>query len=82
MFARHFGQGVVFRDQSIRQRVHATSHVPEQSLPHQSSEANDGELALSQIVWSNEAALCGEIQNGLMRIGHAAMELRNAGNSQ
>jgi hypothetical protein len=65
----------VFRDRSIRKCVQATSYALEPSLPHQPRESNSGKPALSQIAWSNEAALCGEIQNVVMRIGHAAMVL-------
>jgi len=42
LFARYLVQRVVFGDRSIRQRVQATSHVSEQSLPHQPREGNSG----------------------------------------
>jgi hypothetical protein len=42
VFARHLGQGVLFRDRSIRKCVQATSDALEPSLPHQPREGNSG----------------------------------------
>ena len=60
VFARHLGQGGVFRDRSIRKCVQATSYTLELSLPNQAGQGNGGQPALSQIAWSNESPLCGE----------------------
>ena len=62
--------------------VQTATHADEQALPNQSREGDTGQTQRIEIARAYEAALGGEIENGLVRSFHATMMLHYVGSSQ
>ena len=64
---------------AIRPGIQTATYAGEQSLPNQPREGDTGQTQRIEIARAYEAALGGEIQNGLMRSFHVAIMLHCVG---
>ena len=82
LFAGHLGQRAMLGYAAIGTGVQTATHADEQALPNQPREGDTGQPQRVEISRAYEAALGGEIENGLVRSFHAAMMLYYVGSCQ
>ena len=82
VFACHLGQRAMLGYAAIGAGIQTATHAGEQALPNQPRESDTGQTQRIEIARAYQAALGGEIQNGLMRSFHAAMMLHYVGSCQ
>lgn len=82
VFACHLGQRAMLGYAAIRTGIQTATHAGKQALPNPSREGDTGQPQRVEIARAYQAALGGEIQNGLMRGFHAAWVWHYVGSCQ